>query len=160
MKFSENGYLIIKNGISKKLLFNIQKEIFNFLKITGKTEIEKYKKFSNKVIKSKINTYEFTKPIFEYLNYKGYLKKIFLEKKLLKYTSDLIGKDLAYSTDPGFTLNIPGKNNPKKNYHFKDWHQEMWSGASPSVSLQVWTPLIKNSSKSNKGHLEIMNSHK
>ena len=40
------------------------------------------------------------------------------------------------------TLNLPNKDSPKKNYLFKDWHQEIWSGANPST-IQIWTPLIK-----------------
>ena len=63
---------------------------------------------------------------------------MFLEKKFYKAVVDLMGKDLAFCTDTGITLNLPNKPSPKKNYLFKDWHQEIWSGANPST-IQIWT---------------------
>ena len=69
-----------------------------------------------------------------------------------------MGKDLAFCTDPGITLNIPEKADSKKNYLFKDWHQEIWSGASPST-IQIWTPLIHKTSEN--GQMQIIkDSHK
>ena len=50
-------------------------------------------------------------------------------------------------------INLPNKTDSKANYFFKDWHQEIWSGASPTT-LQIWTPLIHQDSKS--GQIELI----
>ena len=91
--------------------------------------------------------------------YKNMLEVILLDKKLHKLTADLLGKDLCYQYDPSFLLlNLPDENSSKKNYSFKDWHQEIWSGASIS-SVNLWTPVFQKDSKS--GQMEfIENSHK
>ena len=156
--FSETGYIIIKDSINKNLINKIHNEIYNCLKIKGKSKKARYIQFSKKTLNLKNKEFEFTKPIFELLHYKKFLEKIFLEKKIFKILTDLLGKDLAYCTDPGINLNIPSKSNPKKNYFFKDWHQEIWSGASPNT-VQIWTPLIQKNSKS--GQIELIEeSHK
>ena len=55
-------------------------------------------------------------------------------------------------------LNIPKKDSSLKNYLFKNWHQEIWSGASAS-SVQLWTPLFHKNIK--QGQIElIIDSHK
>ncbi|MDC3089827.1 phytanoyl-CoA dioxygenase family protein [Candidatus Pelagibacter sp.] len=156
--FSETGFIIVRNAISKKLIKDIQNEIFNVLRINDSKEIGRYKKFCSLVKNLKIKEYDFTKPIFESLHFKGLLEKMFLEKKFYKAVVDLMGKDLAFCTDTGITLNLPNKPNPKKNYLFKDWHQEIWSGANPST-IQIWTPLIHKDSKNGQMEL-IKESHK
>ena len=81
-----------------------------------------------------------------------------LEKKLYNSIVNLLGKDLSFCNDHSISLNLPDKNSPKKNYLFKDWHQEIWSGASPST-IQIWTPLIHKDSKN--GQMELIEeSHK
>ena len=157
-KFSESGYIIVRKAISSKLISLIQKEIYNKLGIFSTNKKKNYIKFCNIVKKNKSKEYFFTKPLFEILLYKGLLKKLFLEKKFHSAISEILGKDLAFCTDPGITLNLPDKPDPKKNYLYKDWHQEIWSGASPST-IQIWTPLIHKTSKS--GQIELIKeSHK
>ena len=156
--FSEKGYIIVRSAISQKLVKKIQKEIFNVLKIRKKKNNEKYTSFCRMVKNLRVKEYNFTKPLFEVLHYKGLLEKMFLEKKFYNVVSNLLGKDLAFCTDPGITLNLPDKADPKKNYLFKEWHQEIWSGASPST-IQIWTPLIHKNSKN--GQMELIeDSHK
>ena len=156
--FSETGYIILRNAIKKSLVKNIQHEIYNFLKINENSQNKKYLKFCNLVNNLKKKEYDFTKPIFEILYYKGLLEKMFLEKKFYNSVANLLGKDLAFCTDTGITLNLPNKDNPKKNYLFKDWHQEIWSGASHST-IQIRTPLIHKNSKN--GQMELIEeSHK
>lgn len=156
--FSESGYIILRNAISKNLVKEIQNEIYNILKIKEKSQKKSYIKFCNLVENLKIKEFDFTEPIFEVLLYKGLIKKFFLEKKFYNKVSDLLGKDLSFCSDGGITLNLPNKASPKKNYLFKDWHQEIWSGASPST-IQIWSPLIF--SDINSGQMEIMEeSHK
>lgn len=156
--FSETGYIILKNAIKNSLIKKIQHEIYDCIKVNEINQKKKYLKFCKNVKNLKNKEFDFTKPIFELLHYKKLLEKMFLEKKLYKTLTDLLGKDLAYCTDPGANLNLPNKSSPKKNYFFKDWHQEIWSGASPST-LQIWTPLIQKDSKS--GQIELVEeSHK
>jgi ectoine hydroxylase-related dioxygenase (phytanoyl-CoA dioxygenase family) len=155
-KFSENGYIVLKKAISRKLLNEIKKEIY---KITIPRKIKhnfnSFEKITKKIRSSEFN---FTKSIFERLFYKGFIEKILLENKLYNSISGILGKDLSFAIDPAITLNLPKKDDPKKNYLFKAWHQEIWSGASVN-SIQIWTPLI--SKKNAPAKLEIMcNSHK
>ena len=49
---------------------------------------------------------------------------------------------VSYLVDNILTLNYPYKNKTKSNYHVKDWHQEIWSGADINT-LQLWTPLFQ-----------------
>jgi ectoine hydroxylase-related dioxygenase (phytanoyl-CoA dioxygenase family) len=156
--FSEAGYIILKNAISKSLVKKIQYEIYSCLKINGTSQNRKYLKFCDLAQNLKIKEFDFTKPMFEAIYHTGLLENFFLEKKLYNSVADLLGKDLAFCTDPGITLNLPNKASPQKNYLFKDWHQEIWSGASPSA-LQIWTPLIHKDSKN--GQMELIEeSHK
>ena len=76
------------------MLRDIQNEIFSVLKISEKKETGRYKKFCSLVKNLKIKEYDFTKPIFESLHFKGFLEKMFLEKKFYKAVVDLMGKDL------------------------------------------------------------------
>lgn len=156
--FSDAGYVIIKQAISKNLFKNIQEDIYNTLKIkVGNSKI-KYEKFCKLTNNLKIKEYDFAKPLFHSLHFKGLIKSMFLEKKFHSKMVELVGKDLAFCTDPGITLNVPDKPDPKKNYTFKEWHQEIWSGASPST-VQIWTPLIHANNKN--GQMQIIEeSHK
>ena len=112
--FSETGFIIVRNAISKNLVKKIQNEIYSVLKIRDSKKVKRYKKFCNLVKNLKNNEYNFTKPIFETLHFKGLLEKMFLEKKFYKTVVDLMGKDLAFCTDTGITLNLPNKPSPKK----------------------------------------------
>jgi len=151
--FSEAGYIILRNAISKSLIKEIQDDIYKSLKINGTSQNRKYLKFCNLAQNLKVTEFDFTKPIFESLYHKGLLEKMFLGKKIYNSITNLLGRDLAFCTDPGITLNLPNKANPKINYLFKDWHQEIWSGASPST-IQIWTPLLHKDNKS--GEIELM----
>lgn len=156
--FSEKGYIVIRKAINSNLFKSIQNEIYSHLRIRDKNQNKKYDSFCKKVNNLRINEWDFTKPIFELLHHKKYLENIFLEKKLFNLVSNILGRDLAYCSDPGANLNLPKKSDPKKNYFFKGWHQEIWSGASPST-LQFWTPLVQKNSRS--GQIELIeSSHK
>ncbi len=157
-KFSENGYIIVRKAISNKLINSIQKEIYKKLGINSSNKNKNYINFCKLVKKNRLKEYLFTKPLFEILLYKGLIEKLFLEKRFHNVVSEILGKDLAFCTDPGITLNLPEKSDPKKNYLYKDWHQEIWSGASPST-IQIWTPLIHKTSKNGQMEL-IKDSHR
>ena len=81
-----------------------------------------------------------------------------LEKKLYKSISEILGRDLSYCNDQSLILNIPKSKKSKRSYQFKDWHQEIWSGADIS-SVNIWTPIFQKNNKF--GQMEfIENSHK
>ena len=65
--FSEAGYTILRNAISKSLIKEIQHEIYSCLKINGTSQNRKYLKFCDLAQSLKIKEYGFTKPIFETL---------------------------------------------------------------------------------------------
>ena len=71
----------------------------------------------------------------------GLVEKLLKEPKLYDVFGSPMGKDLSYLDAPSLNLNLPSKDSPHKNYLLKDWHQEVWSGASIS-NLQIWTPLL------------------
>ena len=106
--FSDEGYLIIKNAISGKLLVHIQEEISNYLDDfnhnKNKDKKAYYDFFFNKVKSLKGSEYEFQKPIWELLSYKGLIDKFLLEKKIYAAVTDVLGKDLAYINEPSFNL--------------------------------------------------------
>ena len=81
--FSDEGYLIIKNAISRKLLVHIQEEISNYLDDfnhnKNKDRKAYYDFFCNKVKSLKGSEYEFQKPIWELLSYKGLIDKFWLQ---------------------------------------------------------------------------------
>ena len=43
--FSETGFIIVRNAISKNLVKEIQKEIYSVLKIRDSKKVRRYKKF-------------------------------------------------------------------------------------------------------------------
>ena len=62
---------------------------------------------------------------------KRFFKKCLLIKNIFPFYLVYWGKDLSFLDEPSIVVNIP-KKFLKKNYYFKDWHQEIWSGADPS----------------------------
>jgi len=156
--FSDTGYIILRNAINDKLIKEVQSKIYNLLDIDDDIQKNQYKRFCNLVKKLKTTEFDFIKPIFEYIYYKDLIEKILLEKKLYNSIVDLLGKDLSFCNDHSITLNLPNKSSPEKNYLFKNWHQEIWSGANPST-IQIWMPLINKEGSYAK--LQIMEeSHK
>ena len=161
--FSEDGFLVIRNAIGSELLLEIYREIFNLLSgpahsETSCTPEDIYELFCKKVAKLSVSEFEFQRPIWDWLSYRGLVEKLLKEPKLYDVFAGLMGKDLSYLDAPSLNLNLPSKNSPHKNYLFKDWHQEVWSGASIS-NLQIWTPLLQKGNF--QGQIELMlQSHK
>ena len=69
--FSETGYIVLRNAISIRLIKDIQSEIYNLLEINENNENKKYLKFCDLVNNLKISEFEFAKPIYKYIYYKG-----------------------------------------------------------------------------------------
>jgi hypothetical protein len=155
-QFSENGFIIVRNAFSKKTVAEVQRAVIDSIyskkKVVAGTQ-DKFLLFSRAVNKLKISEYNFVKPIFKYLFYKGLLEKILLEKKLFNSLKNLLGEDLSFAHDVSLTLNLKKKTSNEENYLFKDWHQEIWSGASIS-SVQTWTPLFQKNR--HEGQIELI----
>lgn len=158
---SENGFVILKNCIDRDVIESIHGEILSFFCngiVKGANQEKLYALFLENLQKNSNSEYNFTLPIFNQLLFKELFEKILNSEKLYRYLTDLLGRDLAFCVDPSITLNVPDKSSPKENYLFKDWHQEIWSGASPST-VQIWTPLLHKNSQ--QGQMElIISSHK
>ena len=159
--FSEKGFLIIRNAVNLRLIRDIQKLVIKSIKSNNrikKNEKNNYKFFCKAVENIKVSEFNFLKPIYNLLLYKGIIEKYLFEKKLYKSISEILGYDLSYCNDQSLVLNVPKLKNSKGNYLFKDWHQEIWSG-SGTASINVWTPIFqKNSSY---GQIELAKeSHK
>lgn len=160
-KFINDGYTILKNAIPKKIIIEIQNIILQSLykKKNKNTNISKnYKLFSKKVLQfsksSKSNkTFDFVKPFHYALSSISAKEKILTSKKVIKKINNLIGKDLSYIDELSLTINLPNKGDSKKNYLFKKWHQEVWSGAS-ICDLLLWTPIFQDNTNTNQ--LEII----
>ena len=45
------------------------------------------------------------------------------------------------------TINMKNKPSNKLNYHFKEWHQEIWSGADISTII-FWLPIFQKNNLS------------
>ncbi len=150
--FTEQGFILIKNAISIELITTIKSEMAFIL--NKKNKISNIDKFLiNFFINEKLNFYDELFPVFNYLLYRGLLEKLLLSTKLYSSFIDILGKDLAFCCDPSLTVNIPNKSSSEENYLYKDWHQEIWSGAS-HTSIQIWTPLFQKESKN--GQMEII----
>ena len=154
--FVNDGYVILKSAIPNSLIVKIQQSILNSLGSISKDNVDKnYEIFTKKIlsIEKSINPYDLLVDPHIDLNKNKLIHKIFNSKKIYSEIVNLIGKDLSFVNDPGLILNIPKKNSSKKNYLFKDWHQEIWSGTS-HLTLQLWTPFFQRSS--NSGQIELI----
>jgi len=155
--FSKNGYIILKKAISKKNINSLHQTIIKSLTKKNITK-NRYDKFCSLIPKKKESEFLFTNRISSTLQQENLIEKIFYEKKIMNLFTNILGKDLSYILANNLTLNTPDKTNSKENYLFKDWHQEIWSGANIS-SLQFWTPIFQKNNKF--GQIEfIKDSHK
>ena len=98
--------------------------------------------------------FKFISDISNHLIYSNQISKLLTQKKILNFLKKILGSDLSHVNDPHIlTINLPNKNSTKKNYFFKDWHQEIWSGSNIRT-VQFWTPIFQNGY--DQGQLEII----
>ncbi len=155
--FLNNGFFIIRNAFSMKLLKEIQsitnKCIFN-IKKKGSPRFNNYKEFCSNLKKTNNNFFLINTNLQKSLIYNRIYQKIFTSKKFYKNLTNILGKDLAYCEEPSILINL-SKKFINKNYYFKDWHQEIWSGSDTS-SVIMWTPIFHDSTKD--GQLSLIKS--
>ena len=144
--FEKNGFLILKNAINKDLLKQLKQVV------TGSNRTD-YKSFISKVKKNKKKLYDFVYEFHKIYLFKEIYKKILLKPKVYNTLTFLLGSDLAHHEDPSLTINISNLSSNEKNYLFKKWHQEIWSGASTST-IALWTPIFLP--KDYKGQIEFI----
>ena len=153
--FLDNGFFIIRNAFSTKLLKEIQeitnKCIFNISK-KKLPRVNNYKNFCLNLKNTKNNFFLANTEIHKLFVYERIYQRIFTSKKFYKNIINILGKDLAFCDEPSIIINL-SKEKLKKNYYFKDWHQEIWSGADTSTVI-MWTPIFHNSP--NNGQLSIV----
>jgi ectoine hydroxylase-related dioxygenase (phytanoyl-CoA dioxygenase family) len=154
--FSKQGFIVIKDAVDHKFLIKLQNTIINDTKMVKK----RTKKINNslflKIIKNvkNQNLFDFIHPINKKIFSAELINELLKQKKIISCLVNLLGRDLAVSGNSSLTINLPKKEN---NYYFKDWHQEIWSGSSPS-HVQLWSPIFQSSS--NTGQIEfIKDSH-
>ena len=148
--FIDKGFIIIKSAFSEDLIKKIQNLLINEINPElNKKKIsfeESYNIFSLDA-KRVTNTYEYVKKFYEILIFNKIYSELLNSKKIFQVISSILGKDLCHIEDPSLVLNIPQKSNPKKNYLYKNWHQEIWSGTSTSTII-LWTPIFQSKEKS------------
>ena len=153
--FVNNGYIIVRNAFSKKLFRDIQTIVIETISMHLKKKVniktKNYKTFCSILEKSSNNFFHLNKEIHKRLIYQKIFQRIFLSPKFFKAISNLLGKDLSFLDEPSVVFNVP-ENHNKKNYYFKDWHQEIWSGADTS-SVIMWTPVFQ---KDYSGQIKII----
>ena len=85
--FADNGYVIIKNAIRKKIINNLQDTILDKCKNTQKIKLskQKYEVFSNYSLNNRSSEFDFCKSIYESFLYKNIIDEILLEKKYIVF---------------------------------------------------------------------------
>ena len=112
--------------------------------------------FSKRISKVKNkNLFKHINPLNKILFSENLIDRLLLEKKVILELRKLLGSDLAFSE--GSTLFI-NKAEKEKNYYFKSWHQEIWSGTSVSM-IHIWTPIFQKNKKDGQISF-IKDSHK
>ncbi len=146
--FINNGYMVIRNAFSENLHKKIQDLCLSV--ISKKNKEINYKSFCSSIKTQKNKLFNISRAIHNKLIYERIFQQLFTSKKFYSKIVDLLGKDLSFLDEPSVTINLP-KNFLKKNYYFKDWHQEIWSGADTS-SIIMWTPIFQ---KDYNGQIEV-----
>ena len=155
--FINDGFVIIRKAIDAKVIEEFQNIIVNELdkkkKIKKKKIYDQFCESLNKSLKTK-STFDIQRPIYQRLVYEQLIQKYLKQKSIYNKVSDILGKDLAFAVDAVLSINLPNRTSPEKNYLFKEYHQEMWSGVDIHT-LQTWTPIFQNSTK---GQIKVIKS--
>jgi hypothetical protein len=163
--FVEDGFTIIRKAIRLELIEEAQRTInkvlieladnFN-IKVSSNINEEQFFNMEILNLVKHETPFELLMPVWRNLSAKGIPEKIFLERKIYEFIVNILGKDICHQDDPSLTLNLPGLSSSNKNYLFKAFHQEVWSGANVNT-IQFWTPIFK--SKDSGGLVCVPGSH-
>jgi hypothetical protein len=158
--FISNGYIVIKECISKDVMDQCQRLLNDALSTDPlqnnfcdeysrfRSLIEYHERSYCKTGSESGNEYyafDVMKPLWNSLVGSGVLENILNEKSFISLIKEMLGPDLAFQDMPTLILNLPSKPSSNANYQFKEWHQEVWSGASIST-VQTWSPIFMDKS--------------
>ena len=157
-QYARLGYTKISKAIDKKLLLEINNSILDLIlkkKFSNLNKCaEEFEKFIISYTKKKQNLFKLQEKIFFHLEKKNYLIEILKSENIHSIISKMLGPDLEFKVPNEFIINISKKE--KKNYLFKKFHQEVWSGASTNTTL-LWIPIFQ---KNKDGQMKLIkNSH-
>ena len=136
-QLENDGYFILKNSVSNKIIKSIQKSINSNLLDLIKKNNKKSLAQNFELCLKKFNQHYIQKYLATKLFNENHIQKLLSEKKVLKYLVELLGPDLEYLSNSELAINVSGV---KDKYFVKKYHQEVWSGVSPA-SILIWLPI-------------------
>jgi len=162
-QFIEDGYVVIRNALDGDLIKKIQAltsrglcdQIEGGEKNSRDNSYEFFCCLLDKLL-LKEKPFNLLKPIWQLLIYEKIVESAFQSPSVYDFITSVLGKDLCYQDDASLTLNIPNKTDPKQNYLFKNYHQEIWSGTSIDT-MHFFAPIFQTSSQG--GMTLIRGSH-
>jgi ectoine hydroxylase-related dioxygenase (phytanoyl-CoA dioxygenase family) len=165
-KFEADGFVIIKNIVPLEQINYIYEAIFHLLQkyspeITKKIEGDKPwldLKFHNELGRLQESEPKKFSKLYDSLQTHSIIQKIGISEKILKITSELLKKsdEILPWINLSNTPTLFRMDEPKKNTHTLDWHQERVSydqNENGTNGLVVWIPLQNVDEK--KGTLDV-----
>ncbi len=136
-QLENEGFFILKNSVSAQIISSLQKSINSNLLNLIKKKNKKSLSQNFETCLKKFNQHYIQKYLATKLFNENHIEKLLSEKKVLKYLVELLGPDLEYLSNSELAINVSGI---KDKYFVKKYHQEVWSGVSPS-SMLIWLPI-------------------
>ena len=139
-EFLLKGYVVIPSCIASDLLAECQSMMEEVLDDFNQEEMN----FEEGLLRAgqKIRMVDLQDFFHEKIQNGGVKQQIFLGPKLLGVFIHLIGPDLAFTREGSVCINTSQVQDP---FCQKKWHQEVWSGAGPSM-LHLWAPIYASES--------------
>lgn len=162
--FEKEGFLYIKNFLSKNLIVELNRSIvFSLDEVLKKKKLYEYFKhleLNQKLIKFRKKYPIYFSEFFETIQTLAYIYSPLVKKKVLIVIEQLlkVPKDFLTLTDVGIRLDAPSDSRNSLEWHQdSSYYRQNNSGVNGIV---VWSPLIQNISKE-MGPLEFLRkSHK
>jgi len=151
-KFQNNGYITLKNFISKKDKIDIINVIYNsfypHIKLTGKKKFSvESKEFSKKLLLLRKKNPKKFGDIYDKFRLNAKLRSIFYKKKFLNVFSKILNTETENIFLNGFMLRLDAPNDKRNAL---DWHQDSsyYLMSHPKYNAGVcWVAITKNSKK-------------
>ena len=162
--FEKEGFLYIKNFLSKELITELNRSIiFSLDEVLKKKKLHKYFKYlklNQKLIKFRKKYPVYFSEFFQTIQTIAYIYPPLVKKKVLLVIEQLlkVPKDYLTLTDVGIRLDAPSDTRNSLEWHQdSSYYRQNNSGVNGIV---IWSPLIQNISKK-MGPLEFLRkSHK